>query len=160
MGRSKVGAPAGHSHHRERWPPHAYLVQWRCSSTSLRLLPRIVIRVDVGKSPGTVGADLYSRLFVDEDVVCRAWRKSLETARGKRLRPALIGGLSHPQAKGAGHHGENLVDRMCMWRNAIALRKPEPKHKQARLARIAEEEGRLRSGREHGWCRAPLDVSR
>src|SRR5262249_42319932 len=61
-------------------PSHACLAEagpldlkWRCSSTSLRLLPRIVLGVDVGKSPGTVSADLYNRLFVvDEDVVRRA----------------------------------------------------------------------------------------
>src|SRR5262249_51675734 len=44
-------------------------LKWRCSSTSLRLLPRIVLRVDVGKSPGTIGADLYNRLFFHEDIV-------------------------------------------------------------------------------------------
>src|SRR5262245_11422132 len=133
-------------------------LRWRCSPTSL--LPRIVHWVDVGESPGTVSADLYNRLFVDGDIVCGAWRKGVETARGERPRLALIGVNSrpHPQAKGPGDHSEDLIDRMCMWRNAIALWKLEPKHKQAFLARIAEQDCRLRSGREHGWCRPPLDV--
>src|SRR5262245_3276711 len=46
------------------------------------LLPRIVLRVDVGQSPGTVAADLHDRLFVDEDVVCHVFRNGNETARG------------------------------------------------------------------------------
>src|SRR5215475_1275591 len=49
---------------------------------------------------------------------------------------------------------------MCMWRNAIALWKLEPKHKQTFLVGIAKQDRRLRSGREHGWCRSPLDVMR
>src|SRR5262245_54509307 len=124
-------------------------LKWRCSSTSLRRLPRIVLGVDVGKSPGTVGADLYNRfLVVDEDVVCRAWRKGEETARDQRLRLAVIGLLSHPHTEGPGYHREDLIHRMKMRWHAIALWKFESKHKQAFLARIAEQDRRLRSGRE------------
>src|SRR5262249_44953165 len=151
------GCGDGHARFAEAGPLD---LKSRCSSTSLRPLPRIVLRVDVGKSPGTVGANLYNRLFVDEDVVCRAWRKGVETARGERLRLAPISVLSHPHAEGPGDHREDLIDRMSMCRNAIALWKPEPKHKQAFLARIAEQDRRLRSGREHGWCRRPLDLLR
>src|SRR5262249_22154669 len=76
----------------------------RCSSTSLRLLPRVVVRADVGESPWTDGADLYNRHFIDEDVVCRAWRKGVETARGETLRLARIGVLSPSHAEGSGDH--------------------------------------------------------
>src|SRR5262245_33124433 len=103
------------------------------ASTSLRLLPRIVLRVDVGKSPGTVGADLYNRLFFHGDIVRHAWRKDVETACGQGLRLARIGGLSHPHAEGPGDHRDDLIDRMPMRSNAIARGEPEPKHKQAFL---------------------------
>src|SRR5262245_35271003 len=79
-------------------------IRGRCSSTSLRLLPRVVVWPDIGESPGTHGANLHNRLFVDENVVCRAWRQGVETARGERLRLALISVLSHPQAEGPGDH--------------------------------------------------------
>src|SRR5215467_16183274 len=60
----------------------------------LRLLARVVLRVDVGESPWTDGADLYNSLFVDEDIVRHAWRKGEETACGQGLGLAPIGGLS------------------------------------------------------------------
>ena len=70
--------------------------RWRCSSTSLRLLPRVVLRVDVGESPWAFGADLYNRLFFHEDIVRHAWRKGVETARGQGLRLARIGASRRP----------------------------------------------------------------
>src|SRR5262249_47145277 len=55
----------------------------RCTLRQLlRLLARVVLRVDVGESPWTDGADSYNRFFVDEDIVRHAWRKGEETARG------------------------------------------------------------------------------
>src|SRR5262247_2648892 len=147
----------GHARLAEADPPD---LRWRGASTSPRLLPRIVLRVDVGESPWTFGADLYNRLFFHEDVVRHAWRKGVETARGQGLRLARIGGLSHPHAEGPGDHRDDLIDRMPVRTNAIARGELEPKHKQALLARIAEQDRRLRSGREHGWCRPPLDVLR
>src|SRR5262245_43321861 len=147
----------GHARFAEAGPPD---LKWRCSSTSLRLLPRIVLRVDVGKSPGTVGTDLYNRLFFHEDIVRHAWRKGVETARGQGLRLARIGGLSDPHAEGPGDHRDDLIDRMLMRSNAIARGELEPKHKIAFLVRIAKQDCCLRSGREHGWGRPPLDVLR
>ena len=47
----------------------------------------------------TDGADLYNRLFVDEDIVRHAWRKGEETSRGQGLGLALIGRLAHPQTE-------------------------------------------------------------
>src|SRR5262249_52336045 len=101
-------------------------LKWRCSSTSLRLLPRIVLRVDVGKSPGTIGADLYNRLFFHEDIVRRVWRKGEETARGQSLRLARIGGLAPPLIERPRDHRVDLIDRKRLHINAIAPGGPQP----------------------------------
>src|SRR5262249_24192721 len=125
-------------------------LRWRCPSTSLRFLPRIVLRVDVGKPPGTVCADLYNRLFFHGDIVCRAWRKGEETARGQGLELARIGGLAHPLIKRPRDHRDDLTDRMRMRSNAIACGELEPKHKHAFLALVRHTQRRLPPGPEPG----------
>src|SRR5262249_40079020 len=66
--------------------------QSRCKTSALLgLLPRIILRVDVGESPRTDGGDLYNRLIADEDIMRRARRKGEETAGGQGLGTALIG---------------------------------------------------------------------
>src|SRR5262245_6906491 len=104
----------------------------------LRLLARVVLRVDVGELPWTDGADLYNRLFVDENIVRHAWRKSEETARRQGLGLALVGRLAHPQTECPGDHRDDLIDRMRVRSNAIARGQLEPEHKEALLPRIAE----------------------
>jgi hypothetical protein len=113
------------------------------------LLPRIVLRVDVGES-WTDGADLYQRFFVHEDIVRSARRKDEETACGQRLGLALIGGLSHPQLELPRNYRDDFVDRMHMRRNPIALRQLELERKQAFLARIAERDRRLQAEAPRG----------
>src|SRR5262245_54425109 len=135
-------------------------LRWRCSSTSLRLLPRIVLRVDVGESPWTFGADLYNRLFFHEDIVRHAWRTGEETARGPGLGLAAIEGLAHPLMERPRDHRNDLISRMSIRDNEIARRELDPDDKISFLARIAEQDRRLRSWRKQGWCRPPLDVLR
>src|SRR5262247_3798396 len=126
----------GHARLAEADPPD---LRWRGASTSPRLLPRIVLRVDVGESPWTFGADLYNRLFLHEDIVRHARRKGEEAARGQGLGPAPIGGLTHPLIERPRDHRDDLIDRMGMRSNALARGKLEPAHKIAFLARIAEQ---------------------
>ncbi|MCE3250687.1 MAG: double-strand break repair helicase AddA, partial [Geminicoccaceae bacterium] len=122
------------------------------------LAPWIVRRVDVGQAPGADGADLDDGLLVDEDVVRLAGRKGEEAARGQGLGLALIGGLSHPEAERPRDHRDDLVDRMHVRRDAVALRQLEPQREQAFLGRIAEQDRRLGSGREHGGRGGPFDL--
>jgi hypothetical protein len=130
------------------------------TSKLLRLRPRIVLRVHVLESPWSDGADLYDRLFVDEDIVRRVWRKGKETARGQGLGLALISRLSHAQTERPRNHRDNLIDRVRMRRDAIAIWQLEPERKQAFLARIAEQDRRLCSRWKHGGRRAPFDLLR
>jgi hypothetical protein len=66
-------------------------------SALLRLLSRIILRVDVVQAPRSRGVNLNDGIFVKEDIVRHAGSECEEAADGQRLTLAMIRSLSHSQ---------------------------------------------------------------
>src|SRR4029453_18264782 len=82
------------------------------ASALLRLLSRIILRVDVAEAPRAGGVDLHDGVFVKEEIVRHAGSKREEAARGQRLSLALIGSLSHSQTDRPRDHRVDFRLRM------------------------------------------------
>src|SRR5262245_57718009 len=126
----------------------------------LRLLARIVLRVDVSDAPRAGAVELDDRLVVGEGKVRRAGRKRDETAGGQRLGLALVGGLAHAQAEHARDDGYDLGLRMRMGRYAVAFGQFEAEREQSVLAWVAVQRRGLCAGRNRGRRGSPLDLLR
>src|SRR5262249_11863956 len=72
----------------------------------LRLLARVVFRVDIGDHPRPDIVELNHRFLVDGHIVRGAWRKRDEASCRHRFRFARIGLLAHPDTEGPRDHGE------------------------------------------------------
>src|SRR5262249_45468070 len=81
----------------------------RCASATrslLRLMARVVFRIDVGDHPRPDIVELTHRLLVHGHKVRGAWRKRDEASCRHGFRPARIGLLAHPDTEGSRDHGE------------------------------------------------------
>src|SRR5262245_42925292 len=124
----------------------------------LRLLPGIVLGVDVVDTPRTGAVELNNRLVIGEEIVGRAWVEGEETTGGQNLSFAVIGRRSHAQARRPREDCDDLRLGMSMRRDVIALRQFQSKGKHAFFARVAVEDRRLRASRHGGRRRSPFDV--
>src|SRR5215831_520916 len=126
----------------------------------LRLLPGIVLGVDVVDTPRTGAVELNNRLVIGEEIVGRAWVEGEETTRGQNLSLAVVGRRSHAQARRPREDCDDLRLGMSMRRDVIAPRQFQSKGKHAFSAGVAVEDRRLRAGRHGGRRWSPFDVLR
>src|SRR5262249_26783856 len=91
----------------------------------LRLLARVVFRVDVSNHPRPDIVKLNHRLLVHGNKVRGAWRKRDEASCRQCFRLARIGLLTHSDKEGPRDHGEEPGLRKRMRRDAVALRQLE-----------------------------------
>src|SRR6516164_11159455 len=97
----------------------------------LRLLARVVFRVNVGDHPRADIVELNHRLLVHGHKVRGAWRKRDEASCRHCFRLARIGLLTHPDKESPRDHGEEPGLRKRMRRDAVALRQLEPHREEA-----------------------------
>src|SRR5262249_13814229 len=97
------------------------LLLYKKGCFSLRLLARVVLRVDVIDDRWSDRARLKDRLLLEKGEVRHAWGHCEKRAGRQSLRLSRIRSFSHSQIHRPGNQSDDFLGRMGMRRDAISL---------------------------------------